>query len=137
LREIDKAKDFKDLIIIATTNRMDLVDPALVRSGRFDSVVRFDAPDEKERLEIFTIHAKDLGIETRDLKKLARMSKGFVGSDIESVCRRVRLAVMQTYFPSGDRPAEVGEGPRVGMEDFQAALEEVRKRINRGHSVGI
>ncbi|NVL92542.1 MAG: AAA family ATPase [Desulfobacterales bacterium] len=135
LREIDKAKDFKDLIIIATTNRMDLVDPALIRSGRFDSVVRFDAPDEKERLEIFGIHAKDLGIETRDLKKLARISQGFVGSDIESVCRRARLAAIQKHFPSGDRSAQVGKFPRIDMEDFQKALEEVKKRINVGQTV--
>jgi transitional endoplasmic reticulum ATPase len=130
LREIDKAKDFKDLIIIATTNRMDLVDPALIRSGRFDSVVRFDAPDEKGRLEIFRIHAKDLGIETIDLKRLARMSKGFVGSDIESVCRRARLAAMQKDLPPIEKVAQVGAVPRVDIEDFQEALEEVRKRIN-------
>ncbi len=136
LREIDKAKDFKDLIMIATTNRMDLVDPALIRSGRFDSVVRFDAPDEKERLEILRIHAKDLGVETRDLKKLAGMSQGLVGSDIESVCRRARLAAMQKHFPSGDTSAQVGEVPRADMEDFQEALEEVKKRITMGHSVG-
>jgi transitional endoplasmic reticulum ATPase len=136
LREIDKAKDFKDLIIIAATNRMDLVDPALIRSGRFDYVVKFDAPGEKERLEIFRIHAKGLGIETSDLKKLARMSEGFVGSDIESVCRRVRLAIMQNHFPSGKRSVQVGEGPPADMEDFQEALEDVKKRINVGHSVG-
>lgn len=136
LREIDKAKDFKDLIIIATTNRMDLVDPALIRSGRFDSVVEFGAPDEKGRLEIFRIHAVDLGIETSDLKKLARMSQGFMGSDIESVCRRVRLAVMQNHFSSGDRSAQVGEVPRADMENFKEALEEVKKRVNVGHSVG-
>jgi transitional endoplasmic reticulum ATPase len=130
LREIDKAKDFKDLIIIATTNRMDLVDPALIRSGRFDSVVRFGAPDEKGRLEIFRIHAKDLGIETIDLKRLARMSEGFVGSDIESVCRRARLAAMQKHLPPIEKVAQVGAVPRVDIEDFQEALEEVRKRIN-------
>ena len=129
LREIDKAKDFKDLIIIATTNRMDLVDPALMRSGRFDYVVKFDAPDEKERLEIFKIHAVDLGIETSDLKKLARMSEGFVGSDIESVCRRVRLAVMQKHFLSGGKFTHVGEGPRIDVEVFQKALDEVKARI--------
>ncbi len=136
LREIDKAKDFRDLIIIATTNRMDLVDPALIRSGRFDYVVKLNEPDERERLEIFRIHAKDLGIKTSDLKKLAMMSKGFVGSDIESVCRRVRLAVMQNHFPSGERSAQVRKGPRADMKDFQEALEEVKRRLNVGHSVG-
>jgi transitional endoplasmic reticulum ATPase len=129
LREIDKTKDFRDLIIIATTNRMDLVDPALIRSGRFDYIVRFDPPDEKERLEIFRVHTKDLKMETRDLKKLAKMSQGFVGSDIESVCRRARLTALQKHFPSGGKFTHVGEGPRIDMEVFQKALDEVKARI--------
>ena len=127
LREIDKAKNFKGLIIIATTNRMDLVDPALVRSGRFDYIVRFDMPDEGERLEIFTIHAKDLGIGTVNLKRIAKMSNGFVGSDIENVCRRVRLATMQRPYCPDDKRAQVCED--LLMEDFQKALEAVKEQI--------
>lgn len=127
LREIDKAKNFKGLIIIATTNRMDLVDPALVRSGRFDYIVRFDMPDEGERLEIFTIHAKDLGIGTVNLKRIAKMSNGFVGSDIENVCRRVRLATMQRPYRPDDKRAQVCED--LLMEDFQKALEAVKEQI--------
>jgi transitional endoplasmic reticulum ATPase len=109
---------------------MDLVDPALIRSGRFDSVVRFDAPDEKGRLEILRIHARDLGMEIRDLKKLARMSEGFVGSDIESLCRRARLRAIQKHLSPIEKAAQLVEGPRVDIEDFQEALEEVKKRIN-------
>jgi len=127
LREIDKAKNFKGLIIIATTNRMDLVDPALVRSGRFDYIVRFDMPDEGERLEIFTIHAKDSGIGTVNLKRIAKISNGFVGSDIENVCRRVRLATMQRPYRPDDKRAQVCED--LLMEDFQKALEAVKEQI--------
>jgi len=113
-----------------------LVDPALIRSGRFDYIVRFDAPEEEERLEIFRIHTKDTGIAISELKILARMSEGFVGSDIESVCRRAQLVAMQKYFFSGNRDAQVGEGPRIDMDDFKKALEEVKERINAGHRVG-
>ncbi len=130
-REIDEAKDFKDLIIIATTNRMDLVDPALIQSGRFDYIVRFHQPDKDERFEIFKIHAKDLGVQPPDLKRLARMSEGFVGSDIENVCRRVRLAAMQRYDPS-----QAAEALSVDREDFQKALEAVRERVHMGRSIG-
>jgi transitional endoplasmic reticulum ATPase len=133
LREIDKASDFKELIIIATTNRMDLVDPALVRSGRFDYIVRFDPPDEEGRLEIFKIHAKDMKIGTSALKRLARMSQGFVGSDIESVCRRARLAAMEKHLHSIEKAGQVSKGPRADSDDFQEALEEVKKRINIAH----
>jgi transitional endoplasmic reticulum ATPase len=135
LREIDNAKDFKELIIIATTNRMDLVDPALIRSGRFDYIVRFDPPDEEGRLEIFKIHAKDMRIGMSDLTGLARMSEGFVGSDIESVCRRARLAAMQKHLHAIDKPARGGHGPRATVEDFEEALEEVRKRLNFGQTI--
>jgi len=128
LREIDKAQNFKDLIIIATTNRIDLVDHALVRSGRFDYVVKFNMPDEGERLEIFKIHAKDLGIGTVNLKKLAKMSSGFVGSDIENVCRRLRLATLQKPYRPDDKTARVRDD--LGMEDFQKTLELVKEQID-------
>ncbi len=133
LREIDKAEDLKGLIIIAATNRMDLVDPAMIRSGRFDYIVRFDAPEEEERLEIFRIHTKDIGIATSELESLARMSEGFVGSDIESVCRRARLVAMQKHLLSTNTDAHVGKGPQIDMDDFKKALEEVKERINAGH----
>jgi len=136
LREIDKAKDFKDLIIIAATNRMDLVDPALVRSGRFDYIVRFDAPDEEGRLAIFEIHTKDMEIDKSTLKRLARMSQGFVGSDIESLCGRARLAAIQRHLRSIDKTPQAAQGPRANREDFQEALEEVRKRIDIGQKIG-
>jgi transitional endoplasmic reticulum ATPase len=134
LREIDEAKDFRELIIIATTNRVDLVDPALVRPGRFDYVVRFDAPDEEGRLEIFKIHAKDMRIGTSLLKRLAGMTEGFVGSDIESVCRRARLAALQKRRGPVDKTAQV---PRPDMADFQKAVEEIKERINADRSVGL
>jgi len=109
---------------------MDLVDPALIRSGRFDYVVRFEVPEEKDRIEIFKIHAKDIG--GSDLKRLARMTEGFVGSDIETVCKRARLAAMERRFSSGEKAAQVN--PQVEMEDFQKALDEVKKRIGVGRA---
>jgi transitional endoplasmic reticulum ATPase len=118
------------LIIIATTNRMDLVDPALVRPGRFDYVVRFDAPDEEGRLEIFKIHTKEMQIQPSILKELARMSQGFVGSDIESLCRRARLKAIQRHLHSHGKTASAGLRPRVSMGDFQAPLEEIKRRID-------
>lgn len=130
LREIDKAKNFKDLIIIATTSRMDLVDPAMVRSGRFDYIIKFDMPDEEERLEIYRIHAHDFGIGTTHFKRIAKMSSGFVGSDIENVCRRVRLATMQKPYSPDDKTVQVNGDQR--MEYFQKALAAVKEQINSG-----
>jgi transitional endoplasmic reticulum ATPase len=136
LREMDNTRDFKELIIIATTNRMDLVDPALVRPGRFDYVVRFDAPDEEGRLEIFKIHTKEMQIAPSIVKELARRSHGLVGSDIESLCRRARLAAIQRHLHSHGKPASIGLRPRVSMGDFQAPLEEIKRRIDDEQDVG-
>jgi transitional endoplasmic reticulum ATPase len=136
LREIDNTRNFKELIIIATTNRMDLVDPALVRPGRFDYVVRFDAPDEEGRLEIFKIHTKEMQIPPSILKELARMSQSLVGSDIESLCRRARLKAIQRHLNSHGKTASAGLRPRVSMRDFQAPLEEIKRRIDDEQGVG-
>jgi transitional endoplasmic reticulum ATPase len=126
LREIDKAKDLRDLIVIATTNRPDLVDPSLIQSGRFDYIVRFDPPDREERLEIFQIHAEDLGLPDLDFDWLASASDGFVGSDIDNVCKRVRMAGILRNLASSGEAGPRREGLGVDMEDFQRAIHEVR-----------
>lgn len=64
------------------------------------------------------------------------MTEGFVGSDIETVCKKARLAAMERCFSSEEKAAQAGEGLRADMKDFQKALEEVGKRINVGRSTG-
>jgi transitional endoplasmic reticulum ATPase len=129
LREIDKTRDFRDLIVIATTNRMDLVDPALVRAGRFDFIVQFDPPDRQDRLEILAIHTREMGLPEGDLVPVAEASEGLCGSDLESICRRARMQALQREFNA----AGGGEaGPRthraaVRPDDLLKALEELRE----------
>jgi transitional endoplasmic reticulum ATPase len=135
LREIDKTKEFKDLIIVATTNRMDLVDPALIRSGRFDYVVSFTAPEEEDRIEILEIHAKDMGIRPADLKKLAKMTEGLVGSDIGAVCRRARLEAIEKRLSSVRTASETAGSLHVDMKDFQRAVNEIRARLNASRPI--
>ena len=130
LVEIDKAVAFQDIIIIATTNRMDLVDAALLRSGRFDYVVHFESPGEADRLEIFRLSASDLGLKDEVLAKLAKISEGMNGSDIESCCRMVRMLKMSTLFKSGGK--EQLSHDQVAAEFEKAVLEmEAKTKLVR------
>jgi len=125
LVEIDKAGAFQDIIIIATTNRMDLVDSALLRSGRFDYVVNFEPPNEADRLEIFRLSANDLGLKDEVLAKLAKLSDGMNGSDIESSCRMVRMVKMSTLFKSGGK--DVLNKEQVAAE-FERVVREMQSK---------
>ncbi|MDP3786576.1 MAG: CDC48 family AAA ATPase, partial [Candidatus Omnitrophota bacterium] len=89
LTEMDGIEELKGVVVLATTNRLDLVDPAILRSGRFDLLLELPKPDEKTRVEIFKIHTKDKPIDKDvELKTLAKEADGKVGADIELICRK-------------------------------------------------
>ena len=88
LTEMDGLEELDDVAIIAATNRPDILDPGLVRPGRFDRHIKVDTPDEESRLAIFKVHTKDMPL-AKDVKlsRLAKNTEGYVGADIEAVCR--------------------------------------------------
>jgi len=117
LTEIDGLEELQDVAVIAATNRVDIMDPALLRPGRFDRHVKVDDPDEKARLEIFKVHTKDMPLaDDVDLDYLAKNTAKYVGADIEAVCRE---AVMLTLRE--DLKAE-----KVNMEAFKKAMKKVK-----------
>ena len=117
LTEIDGLEELQDVAVIAATNRVDIMDPALLRPGRFDRHVKVDGPDEKARLEIFKVHTKDMPLaDDVDLDYLAKNTAKYVGADIEAVCRE---AVMLTLRE--DIKAE-----KVNMEAFKKAMKKVK-----------
>ncbi len=117
LTEIDGLEELQDVAVIAATNRVDIMDPALLRPGRFDRHVKVDDPDEKARLEIFKVHTKDMPLAADvDLDYLAKNTAKYVGADIEAVCRE---AVMLTLRE--DLKAE-----KVNMEAFKKAMKKVK-----------
>lgn len=118
LTEIDGLEELQDVAVIAATNRVDIMDPALLRPGRFDRHIKVDDPDETARLEIFKVHTKNMPLaEDVDLEYLAKHSEGYVGADIEAVCRE---AVMLTL--RDDLKAEY-----VKMKYFKKAMKKVKK----------
>jgi len=99
LTEMDGIEELKGVVVLAATNRLDLVDPAILRSGRFDILFELPKPDEKTREEIFKIHTKNKPLTKEvDLKELAGKTEGKVGADIEFICRKATMLAIREYI---------------------------------------
>ena len=119
LTEIDGLEELQDVAVIAATNRVDILDPALTRPGRFDRHVKVDDPDEKAREAIFKVHTAKMPLtDDVNLEVLAKRTDGFVGADIETVCRE---AVMLTL-------RESLESEKVDMKHFKEAMKKVKPK---------
>jgi transitional endoplasmic reticulum ATPase len=96
LTELDGMEEPKDVIIIAATNRPDIIDPALLRPGRLDRVILVPVPDEKARLDIFKIHTRNMNLaEDVSLEELAKKTEGYTGADIEALCREAAMLAVR------------------------------------------
>jgi len=104
LAEMDGLEELKGVVILAATNRLDLIDPAILRSGRFDLLLELPKPDEKTREEIFKIHTKGKPLARDvDLRELARETGGRVGSDIEFICRKAATLAIREYIEKNQK----------------------------------
>ncbi len=119
------------VIVIAATNRINAIDPALRRPGRFDREIEVPLPDKQGRLEILQIHTRHMPLaDDVDLAKLAEMTKGYTGADLAALAREAAMHALRRYLPEIDIeqekiPAEVLEKMVVKMEDFLAAFREI------------
>ncbi|MAG15488.1 ATPase [Candidatus Woesearchaeota archaeon] len=120
LTEIDGLEDLYDIVVIAATNRPDMIDPGLLRPGRFDRMILTPIPSEKARAEIFKVHTKNMPIKA-DLAKLAKMTPGYVGADIEAVCREAAIFALRKNF----------NAKLVEETYFLQALKKVRPSVTK------
>lgn len=128
LAEMDGIEELKGVLVLGATNRLDLVDPAMLRPGRFDSIVEIPRPDEQGRRQIFEVHLRRKplapGIQAAEL---GARSEGFSGADIESVCSKAALRAVRRTVESGlQRPPDQLQ-VTVSAGDLDAALEETRQ----------
>ncbi|MBU0999662.1 CDC48 family AAA ATPase [Patescibacteria group bacterium] len=116
LTEMDGIEELKGVMVLAATNRLDLIDPAILRSGRFDLLFELPKPNEKTRKEIFKIHTKDKPLAKEvDLGELAKKGEGLAGSDIEFICRKASmLAIREFINKKPETSAKDGFPPAVG-----------------------
>jgi transitional endoplasmic reticulum ATPase len=119
LREIDNLSDVKGVILMAATSRAERVDPALLRSGRFDYIVRFAKPDVAERTAIVSLRCRHMPTAADvDFEEVARRADGLTGADLETVCKKAALLAI-AEFERGAR-----DGPfLVHQRDFDATLD--------------
>jgi transitional endoplasmic reticulum ATPase len=127
LHEPDELADFHEVIVIGTTNRIDLVDPAVSRPGRFDLVVRLDAPDYESRLAILRVHAARLPLgQNVDLGELAARTEGFTGAELTAVCQR---AGIEAILESSQAHSRTGTADlQVEMRHLLRSLDDVAAR---------
>ncbi len=122
LTEMDGLEELKDVVVVATTNRPDIVDPALLRPGRFDRLIQVPVPDKKAREEIFKVHTRKMPLaKDVSLKKLAEITEGYTGADIAAVVREAAMNALRE-----DRNAKV-----VKWKHFEKALKEIKPSINK------
>jgi transitional endoplasmic reticulum ATPase len=117
LTEMDGLESLHDIVIIAATNRPDMLDTALLRPGRFDRIVLTPVPDKKTREEVFKVHTKAMPL-AKDVKiaVLAEDSEGYVGADIEAICREAAILALRKDLNAKE----------VSLKDFKEAMEKVR-----------
>jgi len=126
LAELDGIEELRGVLVLGATNRVDMLDPAVIRPGRFDEIVEIPIPNQEDRLEIFSIHLKNKPLAPGiDITDLVARSDAFSGAEIASVCnmaalRAVRRAIDGIEATGAEEPVIV-----VTADDLQAAFEEV------------
>ncbi|WP_049999002.1 CDC48 family AAA ATPase [Halococcus sediminicola] len=132
LTELDGLEELEDVVVIATSNRPDLIDSALLRPGRLDRHVHVPVPDGDAREAIFEVHTRDKPLaESVDLADLARRTEGYVGADIEAVTREAAMAATREFIESvgpEDMASSVGN-VRIDDDHFEQALTEVTPSV--------
>ncbi|MFA5861910.1 MAG: AAA family ATPase, partial [Candidatus Thermoplasmatota archaeon] len=120
LTSIDGMEALEGVVVIGATNRPDILDPALLRAGRFDRLLQAPAPDKDARRKILEIHTANMPLKDVDLDMLAERTAGYVGADIQSLAREAAMLALRT-----DMSATVVTG-----KDFEKALGTVRPSVD-------
>ncbi len=120
LTELDGLERMKDIVVIAATNRPDILDPALIRPGRIDRILLVPAPDNKGRFEILKIFTKDMPLTNNvQLEDLNKLIEGFSGADIETLCREAAMIALRENI----------RARKVSLEHFKEARLDVHPSI--------
>ena len=126
LTEIDGLEELNNVLIVGATNRLDIVDDALLRPGRFDRIIEVPNPDIKGREHIFKIHTKNKPLaEDVDIKKLVELTDGFSGAEISAVASRSALSALKRYV---NGKAKNVKEIKISQDDLVDAIDKVRPR---------
>ena len=124
LTEIDGLEELHNVLIIGATNRLDIVDEALLRPGRFDRIIEIGNPDSKARKHIFEIHTKKKPLENNvDIKKLVEITNGFSGAEIAAITNRAALVALKRYVAG--KSQNIKE-IKITQQDLIDAVDKIR-----------
>ncbi len=118
LTSMDGIENMEGVVVIGATNRPDIIDPALLRPGRFDRLIYIPPPDRETRLKILQIHTRNMPLDNVNLNILAEKMENYVGADIENVCREAGMFAIRD------------NRDKVTMRDFEKALEKIPPSLN-------
>ncbi len=122
LAEMDGIEETSDIVVIGATNRPDMLDPAILRPGRFDRILLADAPDQKGRESILIIHTKNMPIaKDVDLKKMAIVTEGYSGADLEALAREAAMLALRSNL----------DAKQVSKKNFDEAMDKVRPSVTK------
>jgi transitional endoplasmic reticulum ATPase len=131
LTELDGIEELKGVVVLAATNRLDRVDPALLRPGRFDFLVELPLPDSQARLEILKVHTRGMPLSKEvSLESLAADTDGLTGADLEGLCHRAALVAIREYLEGIKTPPNLltGDEVKITAQHFEKAMAN-RERL--------
>ncbi|MEM3852179.1 MAG: CDC48 family AAA ATPase [Methanomassiliicoccales archaeon] len=128
LTEMDGLESLHNVVVIAATNRPDLIDEAILRPGRFDRLVSIPLPDHMARLAILKIHTKEMPLDTDvDVEEIARKTEGFTGADLAAMCNEAAILSIRNFLSSGGKPTdEEYRELKIRSDDMSQAMEKIR-----------
>jgi transitional endoplasmic reticulum ATPase len=130
LTELDGIQGLQGVVVLAATNRIDMVDPALLRAGRFDKVIQIPLPDKQARKEILAIHTKKIPkSKDVDLDRIVELTEGFSGADLAAVANTAVSIVLQQFIQKYPKPEDAKkhvDEAVVTMDNFIEAVKKVR-----------
>jgi transitional endoplasmic reticulum ATPase len=128
LTELDGIEELKGVVVLGATNRPDMLDPAVLRPGRFDEAVRIPMPDEEDRREIFAVHLRHKPLAAGiDPSSLAARSEGFTGADIASVCNKAALSAVRRAVAEGKKGLPEKVKVLIEETDIRDSFEEMKR----------
>ncbi|MGB2844978.1 MAG: CDC48 family AAA ATPase [Candidatus Aminicenantaceae bacterium] len=133
LAELDGIEELKAVVVLAATNRLDIIDPAILRAGRFDLILKLPDPDQDTRIKIFKIHTKGKPLDKNvNLNELAQETEGWTGADIEAMVRQASMQAVKEFIEK-----HKGEPSQIEMKKFTVTKKHFKEanksmKIQRG-----
>ncbi|MGQ0791034.1 MAG: CDC48 family AAA ATPase [Nitrosopumilaceae archaeon] len=138
LTELDGMENMRGVVVLAATNRADMIDTALLRPGRFDKIIQIPLPDKESRKSILAINAKEIPIVTDpkstgyvDIEKIAEVTDGLSGADVAAIANTAVSLVIHEFLdahPEVKEAEKASEGAKVTMKHFEEAVKKVREQ---------